>query len=154
VRLERGVVPSGSELRLGNTLLRLEEGMAVDPRTATDQPALVEELVGDSTAMQQIRNQVTRLASVEASTLILGETGTGKEVVAHAIHRLGQRSGGPFEIMDCGSLPVTLIASELFGHERRLDAGRAQNSKGGTCRTCAPRTTPSSSRPAPPRAGC
>ena len=77
------------------------------------------DLVGASPAMLALFETLTRLESVEAPTVLLsGESGTGKDVVAHAIHHLGKRSQGPMMQVDCASLPENLVESELFGHER------------------------------------
>lgn len=75
-------------------------------------------LLGSSPQFQQARVQIRKISRVDATVLIGGETGTGKEVAARAIHYLGSRSGKPFIPVNCGSLPETLIESELFGHER------------------------------------
>ncbi len=139
LRIERGIVPSGTELRLGKTTLRLEEGAPIMIDAVVDGAPQIEGLVGNSMAMLRVRSLITRLAAIEVSTLILGETGTGKEVVAEAIHRLSSHSGRPFVIVDCGSLPMTLIASELFGHERgaftganKQHIGAFERANGGT----------------------
>lgn len=83
--------------------------------------------------------QVARAAAVEAPVLLLGESGTGKELVARALHDLGPRGRGPFETLDTASLAPTLIASELFGHERgaftgaeRQHMGAFERARGGT----------------------
>ena len=75
-------------------------------------------LVGEAPAFLNAIGQVPEVAKSEATVLITGETGTGKELVARAIHYLSPRSGFPFVPMHCGSLPDTLVESELFGHER------------------------------------
>lgn len=75
-------------------------------------------LLGSSPQFQQACALIRKIAKVDATVLIEGETGTGKEVAARAIHYLGSRSGKPFIPVNCGALPETLIESELFGHER------------------------------------
>src|SRR5262249_12923186 len=75
-------------------------------------------LVGESPAWRATLNLVKRIASNEATTLIEGETGTGKELVARAIHYLGPRHQFPFIPLNCGALPDSLLESELFGHEK------------------------------------
>ena len=76
-------------------------------------------LLGQSLAMRKLFDTLRRLESIDAPTVLLsGESGTGKDIIAHAIHDSGPRSGGPMMEVDCASLPEQLIESELFGHER------------------------------------
>lgn len=75
-------------------------------------------MIGTSEAMQSLREKVKMAARVTGSVLVTGETGTGKELVARAIHEYSDRSGGRFVAVDCGALPDELIESELFGHRR------------------------------------
>jgi len=75
-------------------------------------------LLGESAAFHRLLNQIERFASCDATVLIDGETGTGKELAARAIHYLSARRGGPFIPINCGSIPDSLIGSELFGHCR------------------------------------
>jgi DNA-binding NtrC family response regulator len=75
-------------------------------------------LAGESPAWNQVLRTLQRIAAHDATVLIEGETGTGKELVAHAIHYLGERREFPFIPLNCGALPDTLLESELFGHER------------------------------------
>ncbi len=96
-------------------------------------------LVGRSPAMQEVFKRIGAVALSEVPVLILGESGTGKELVARAIHAASRRSGGPFEPLDCASLPEGLLESELFGHERgaftgavQLRVGRVERAHGGT----------------------
>jgi len=81
------------------------------------------EIVGDSVALKQVLDQVTTVAVSEATVLILGETGTGKELVAHAIHRMSRLGGGPFIKVNCAAIPTGLLESELFGHEKGAFTG-------------------------------
>ncbi|PYN47054.1 MAG: two-component system response regulator [Candidatus Rokuibacteriota bacterium] len=99
-----------------------------------------ETLVGQSHQMAEIYKLVARVASLETTVLIQGETGTGKELVARAIHDASARAGRPFVVVDCAALPETLFESELFGHERGAFTGAfaarrglLETSAGGTC---------------------
>jgi DNA-binding NtrC family response regulator len=138
VRVERAVIPAGTSLRIGDSLILVE---AADTVVAADAnaDAPIPDLVGISPAIRQVSRQVRTLARVNTSVLIQGETGTGKEVVARAIHTVGPRRAAPFVVVDCGSLPPTLIASQLFGHERgsftgadQRNAGAFERANGGT----------------------
>jgi DNA-binding NtrC family response regulator len=96
-------------------------------------------LVGNSEAMARLRSQVERVARVEAPVLIWGESGSGKELTAQAIHGQSERANGPFVPINCGAIPPTLIHSELFGYERgaftgaaRAKVGLIESAHGGT----------------------
>ncbi|HEY3619872.1 MAG TPA: sigma 54-interacting transcriptional regulator [Candidatus Sulfotelmatobacter sp.] len=97
------------------------------------------EIIGDSPALKQVLEQVTTVAPGEATVLILGETGTGKELIAHAIHRLSRRKQAPFIKLNCAAIPTGLLESELFGHEKGAftgaisqKIGRLELADGGT----------------------
>ncbi len=116
-------------------------GMAQLRRRLTDQLALpvASGLLGSSRAMRQLSQQLLRVAAVDAPVLVCGETGTGKELVARALHDQSARRQGPFIAVNCGALPATLIHSELFGHGRGAVTGaavkrigRIEASAGGT----------------------
>src|SRR5438477_7679637 len=87
-------------------------------------------LVGRSPAIQQVRELVRTAARAEAHVLIEGETGTGKEVVARAVHALGRRAAGPFVPVNCAAVPETLAESEFFGHARGAFTGAVQERPG------------------------
>lgn len=78
----------------------------------------LESIVGDSEPMQKVREEIKRIAATDAVVLIEGESGTGKELVARAIHYESLRNNGPLVIVDCGSVPISIIESEFFGHEK------------------------------------
>jgi two-component system NtrC family response regulator len=88
-------------------------------------------LIGESEAIRKVFALVQRVAQTDATVLIVGENGTGKELVAHAIHQASRRHSGPFVPINCGAIPETLLESELFGHERGAftDAHRAREGK-------------------------
>src|SRR5258708_9489954 len=88
------------------------------------------EIVGGSPAMQEVY-RLTRLAApTNASVLLIGETGTGKEVIAKAIHKLSRRSDGPYIRVNCGALHENLLESELFGHVKGAFTGAVENKIG------------------------
>jgi PAS domain S-box-containing protein len=82
-----------------------------------------EEIVGKSVALKQVMEQVGKVATSDATVLLLGETGTGKELVARALHRLGRRAGNSFIKMNCAAIPTGLLESELFGYEKGAFTG-------------------------------
>ncbi|MDH5640476.1 MAG: PEP-CTERM-box response regulator transcription factor, partial [Nitrospira sp.] len=89
-----------------------------------------EELLGVSPAMQVVYDKIRRVAGSDVPVLIQGETGTGKELVARAIHRQSPRKDEPFVAINCGAIPETLIESELFGHEKGSFTGAHKLQKG------------------------
>jgi len=104
-----------------------------------DKESMCDEIVGSSGALQKVLSLVSKVAPTDATVLITGETGTGKELIARAIHRQSRRSSRAFVSVNCAAIPRDLIASELFGHEkgsftgalqRRL--GRFELAEGGT----------------------
>ncbi len=89
-----------------------------------------DEMIGKGEAIQQLRSQIGQVASSELSVLITGENGTGKQLVADAIHQQSQRNRKPFISLNCAALPEELIESELFGHERGAFTGAAHQRRG------------------------
>ena len=123
--------PKQSEERLKHESVALPEEI--------DRGSMCDEIVGSSGALQKVLSLVFKVAPTDATVLITGETGTGKELVARAIHRRSRRSSRSFVSVNCAAIPRDLIASELFGHEkgsftgalqRRL--GRFELAEGGT----------------------
>jgi formate hydrogenlyase transcriptional activator len=108
-------------------------------REQIDRDSMFEDIVGSSEALRKVLRQVTKVAASDSTVLILGETGTGKELIARAIHKRSRRVDRAFIGVNCAAIPPSLIASELFGHEkgaftgatqRRL--GRFESANGGT----------------------
>jgi len=94
--------------------------------TGTDQDRRVrrfEQIIGNSPALRAVLEQAERVAATDATVLIQGETGTGKELIAHAIHNASPRSGHPLIKLNCAAIPFDLLESELFGHERGAFTG-------------------------------
>ena len=82
-----------------------------------------EQIIGHSAALESVLEQVERVAPTDSTVLIQGETGTGKELIARAIHNLSSRCGRPFVKINCAAIPLDLLESELFGHERGAFTG-------------------------------
>jgi transcriptional regulator with GAF, ATPase, and Fis domain len=114
--------PKQSEERLNHETVAL--------RGEIDQASMFEEIVGTSAALQRVLSLVSKVAPTDAGVLITGETGTGKELVARAIHRKSRRSSLPFVSVNCAAIPRDLIASELFGHEKGSFTGAIQRRLG------------------------
>jgi Nif-specific regulatory protein len=87
-------------------------------------------LLGSSHALERVLKQAKSVAQTSATVLLTGENGTGKEMVARAIHQESPRASGPFVAVSCAALPETLIESELFGHERGAFTSAIQSRKG------------------------
>ena len=130
LRVQEVYLPLGSEIRLGASLLRVEDRGGQPANRSASLEDLVPELIGQSRGMLALKAALSRLAPTPISVLIHGETGTGKELVAQALHRHSPRASQPFVVVDCGSLPATLIASELFGHERGAFTGAERRHNG------------------------
>jgi formate hydrogenlyase transcriptional activator len=92
--------------------------------------SMFEEIVGSSAPIRTVLQQVARVAPTDSTVLITGDTGTGKELVARAIHKRSTRSARPFVAVNCAAVPASLIASELFGHERGAFTGALQRRQG------------------------
>jgi two-component system, NtrC family, response regulator AtoC len=93
-------------------------------------PANLPELLGESKAMQRLRTRIERVANSDATALVSGPSGTGKDLVAKALHRLGPRHSGPFVAVACGAVPRHLVESEFFGYARGAFTGAAQEHAG------------------------
>src|SRR5690242_4904256 len=111
-----------AEDRMRNETIALREDL--------DRASMFEEIVGSSPALQRVLAQVAKVAQTDSTVLILGETGTGKELVARAIHKRSRRASGAFIRVNCAAIPPSLIASELFGHEKGAFTGALQRRLG------------------------
>ncbi len=128
LRMDAGTIPHGTMLRVGRTHVLVGKGL---PATVDlhDQSALGT-IRGETQAMRRLMSQVQKLAQSNVSALLVGESGTGKELIARALHDASPHASGPFVTVDCGSVTPTLIASELFGHERGAFTGATQTKTG------------------------
>ncbi len=99
-------------------------------REEIDKASMFEEIVGTSPALKSVLSRISKVAPSDSTVLIMGETGTGKELVARAIHRRSDRSSRPFVSVNCAAIPRDLIASELFGHEKGAFTGATQQRPG------------------------
>ncbi|MGD0131687.1 MAG: sigma 54-interacting transcriptional regulator [Bryobacteraceae bacterium] len=105
-----------------------EENVAL--REEIDKASMFEEIVGTSRSLKAVLSRIAKVAPTDSTVLITGETGTGKELIARAIHKRSQRSGRPFVSVNCAALPPTLVLSELFGHEKGAFTGATQRRLG------------------------
>ena len=128
----------GELLRVGGTVLRVDDGPAEAPPTtlrAGGPDAFADatsfgRVIGASPEMRRLYPLLERLASATVPVIREGETGTGKEAVAEALHERGPRAAGPFIVFDCTSVPPNLVESELFGHERGAFTGASASRRG------------------------
>jgi len=111
------VVRNDTDLRFGKTKVRLLLDGSHDEVPASKRTSFGA-MLGASPAMRSVYTLLERAAPTSAPVLLTGESGTGKELAARALHDASSRANGPFEVVDCGGLPPTLIESELFGHEK------------------------------------
>jgi formate hydrogenlyase transcriptional activator len=114
--------PETIEERLRNEIVVLREEI--------DRTSMFEEIVGSSKPIRELLKQVEKVARLNSTVLILGKTGTGKELVARAVHRRSKRADRPFIRVNCAAIPQSLIASELFGHEKGAFTGAVQRRVG------------------------
>ena len=127
--IERVLVRHGAQLQVGKThlaILPLQGAGGVEP----DQTTRYGRLHGLSVPMRQLFTILRQLEDCEPPVLIVGETGTGKELVARTLHECGPRKDRPFTILDCGALPAGVIDSELFGHARGAFTGAVSEREG------------------------
>lgn len=111
-----------AEYRMSSENLALREEM--------DRSSMFEDIVGSSEALRKVLHQVNKVAASDSTVLVLGETGTGKELIARAIHKRSRRAEQAFIGVNCAAIPPSLIASELFGHEKGAFTGATQRRMG------------------------
>ncbi len=116
ITITDATVRNGATLALGNSEIQI----FVDPEeleVASSERSMFGALIGESAAMREVFSQLEKTAASDATVLIEGETGTGKEGAAEAIHDASPRAARPFVVLDCSAIPANLLESELFGHE-------------------------------------
>lgn len=123
----------GATLRVGKTYLRLQP-VAREVEVTPSRARSFGELVGESLAMREVFAVLELAAKTDVTVLLEGETGTGKELAARALHDEGARRRGPFVTVDCGALPESLLESELFGHVRGAFTGASSTRTGAFAR--------------------
>jgi transcriptional regulator with GAF, ATPase, and Fis domain len=132
--LERRVVERTNQLKQAFEEIKdlkdqlYKENLAL--REEVDRTSMFEEIVGTSTALQAVLDRVAKVAPTDSTVLITGETGTGKELIARAVHKRSHRAGRAFVSVNCAALAPSLISSELFGHERGAFTGATQRRLG------------------------
>jgi hydrogenase-4 transcriptional activator len=130
--LEPFTVALDNDLRF-HEVARLREAVEADNRallSRLERQDISESVVGGNTGLKDVMDRVVQVAPTDAPVLILGETGSGKEVVARAIHTQSRRAAGPFLRVNCGAIPSELVDSELFGHERGSFTGAVATRQG------------------------
>jgi DNA-binding NtrC family response regulator len=138
MRVNDVYLPVGAQITVGGTRLRFEPlGESVEVELSDSDR--FGHMLGRSVKMRELFARLAKLARTDTTVLVTGETGTGKELVAEALHEQSPRASGPFVVLDCGSIPPNLIESELFGHERgaftgatSAYAGAFERAHGGT----------------------
>ena len=116
LRVVEGFLVANTTIAIGDNTIRFEP-LAESVELPISGARRLGGFVGESPAMRRVFEVIQRLASTDATVLISGETGTGKELAAQAIHHSSARSAGPFIILDCGAIPAQLVEDQLFGHE-------------------------------------
>ena len=122
VRVQAAWLESGATIKVGKSLLRFDR-LGSTAAIAISGEDHFGSLFGESVAMRALFATLAKVAPTDATVLIEGETGTGKEEAARSIHEVSPRAPGPFVTLDCGAIPTNLLESELFGHERGAFTG-------------------------------
>jgi len=131
--VSRAVAVAVSNALANEEIQRLRDQLAAENialRAQLGQAPWFEDIIGNSPELRAVLEAVEQVAPTDASVLITGETGTGKELIARAIHRRSARANGPLVQVNCSAIPATLLASELFGHERGAFTGASERRKG------------------------
>ncbi len=136
-RLGHAEIPPGATLTLGNTKIEVRDGARVTVEMHEHDE--YGGITGRTPVMRRLMVKIRRAARSDTAALLVGESGTGKELIARALHDQGKRAGAPFVTVDCAALAPSLVASELFGHEKgaftgadRRHAGAFERAHGGT----------------------
>ena len=127
-RITQALLEEEATLKIGRTLIRVaffEEDLGLP-----EGPPNLAGAIGTSRAMRRLFGMISKVAPTKSPVVLAGETGTGKEVLARAIHQLSPRAKGPFVVFDCGAVSANLIESELFGHVKGAFTGASSNRKG------------------------
>ncbi|MEO7109789.1 MAG: sigma 54-interacting transcriptional regulator [Polyangiaceae bacterium] len=122
-------VPERGTIRLGSTVIAVSPA-DVETRVELWPDPHFGSMVGSSVAMRELFATIARVAATTSTVLVQGETGTGKELVAHALHDASPRKEAPFVVVDCAALPENLLESELFGHAKGAFTGASQSREG------------------------
>jgi len=133
VDVSRAIAVAVANALANEEISRLRDQLEAENVALRDQLSRVtkfEEIVGDSPSLRRALEAVEQVAATDATVLISGETGTGKELIARAIHQRSHRAKGPLVKFNCAAIPETLLASELFGHERGAFTGAVERRKG------------------------
>jgi transcriptional regulator with PAS, ATPase and Fis domain len=141
IAVKEVVLASGAEIRVGRTTIRFETGgeegrlarlarAPVGEEELKGAPSRFGPAIGGSPGMRRLFALAARLAPTDLTLTVCGETGTGKDVFARAIHEASARAAGPFVVFDCGAVAPTLIESELFGHEKGAFTGAVSDRRG------------------------
>ena len=128
-RVKEVFLASGAVIKVGTTQIKflpIEERVVVLPSERNE----FGELLGESLAMREVFGLLEKISPTDATVIITGETGTGKELVAKAVHAASNRAKGPFMVVDCGTIAASLIESELFGHEKGAFTGAVSRRPG------------------------
>ena len=120
----------GAELRVGSYLSIGRTTLVAIAASTGERPRAIELLRGRDPGLRSTIDQALRAAPTDCSVLILGETGTGKDLLARVLHESSRRANGPFVAVNCGAIPRELVASELFGHEKGAFTGAADGRDG------------------------